>query len=326
MTEERLKRLEAKIQRTYNRSVREMKKKIRDELEGYSRQINKWKKDLDEGRVTQAEFDEWLSKNAYQSPSNKEMVKVLVEDTYNSNAIAAQMIKDHTYDVYALNANRTAYEIDSEVGYYTNYTLYSKDTVERLVSENPELLPNVGVDKAKDIAWNSKKLRNELTQGILQGESVQRIAKRYERVLGMNKHSAIRNARTATTSAQNGGRLRSFERAKKLGIGVEKVWIATVDGKTRHSHRLLDGQTKETNKPFISVAGYKLMYPGDPSAHPSEIYQCRCRIIGKTKYSEVNYKDLSRRFVRMPEGTTYDEWKNAGKKAGKKGKKLWGLV
>jgi len=311
MTEERLKRLEAKISRTYNRSVREMKKKIRDELERYSRQINKWKKDLDEGRVTQAEFDEWLSKNAYQSPSNREMVKVLVEDTYNSNAIAAQMIKDHTYDVYALNANRTAYEIDSEVGYYTNYTLYSKDTVERLVSENPELLPNVGVDKAKDIAWNSKKLRNEMIQGILQGESVQKIAKRYERVLGMNRNSAIRNARTATTSAQNGGRLRSFERAKDLGIGVEKVWIATVDGKTRHSHRLLDGQTQQTNKPFISGAGYKLMYPGDPSAHPSEIYQCRCRIIGRTKYSEVNPRDLENRFSRLPDGVTYDEWRKA---------------
>lgn len=310
MTEERLKRLEAKIQRTYNRAVREMKKKVRDELEEYERQRRNWKERIDSGKATEKEYDDWLKVQATDG-SNLAMIKVLVEDTYNSNSIAAQMIGEHTYDVYALNVNHAAFELDKDIGFFTNFSLYSKDTVERLIEENPELLPNVHVDKGKDLAWNTKKLRNELTQGILQGESVRKIAKRYERVLGMNRNSAIRNARTATTSAQNGGRLRSYERAKEIGVQVRKMWMATVDGKTRHTHRMLDGQIKETNQPFVSESGYKLMFPGDPSAHPSELYNCRCRIIGRTKYSEVNPRDLENRFSRLPDGVTYDEWQKA---------------
>lgn len=279
-------------------------------MEGYEKQRRNWKERIDSGKATEEEYDDWLKVHATDG-SNQAMIKVLVEDTYNSNSIAAQMIGEHTYDVYALNVNHAAFELDKDIGFFTNFGLYSKDTVERLIEENPELLPDVHVDKGKDFAWNTKKLRNELTQGILQGESVRKIAKRYERVLGMNRNVAIRNARTATTSAQNGGRLRSYERAKEIGVQVQKMWMATVDGKTRHTHRMLDGQTKETNQPFISESGYKLMFPGDPSAHPTEIYQCRCRIIGKTKYSEVNPRDLENRFVRLPDGVTYDEWQKA---------------
>lgn len=285
--------------------------KLADWMDKYDRDNEKWIKRVEkEGEKAEKEYKEWREKKAHAAERIKGMVDVLADDTYNSNAIASQMIQEHMPDVYALNANYAAYEIDNRVGFDTNFQLYDKATVERLIRDNPDLLPDVKIDKRKDKSWNGKKLRNEITQGLLQGESVPKMARRLERVMGMNRNAAIRNARTATTSAQNGGRLSSFERAKSLGIGGKKVWDATLDGSTRHAHRYLDGQERELEEPFDSPLG-EIMKPGDPYAVPANIYNCRCRIHYKTKYTDYDPADLSRRFSDLPpEIETYEDWKN----------------
>lgn len=296
-----------------------MAEKLADFLDSYESENKKWIKRIkDEGKPAVKEYKKWREKKAYEYEHIKSMVDVLSEDAYNSNIIAAQMIRNHMPEVYAINANYTAFEIDKRVGFDTNFDLYDKATVERLIKDNPDLLPDIRVDKKKDKSWNNKKLRNEITQGMLQGESVSKISKRLERVMGMNQNTAIRNARTATTAAQNGGRLDSLERAKSLGITTKKIWVATMDGSTRHSHRRLDGQEKETDEPFNSDFG-EIMYPGDPHAVPADVYNCRCRIIGATKYSVFNARDLSSRFTDLPKGIeTYDDWVNMKDKQKKK--------
>lgn len=293
-----------------------MKKKVRDTMRDYDEMCERWQKRVEVGEATEEQFEKWLQQRAYNEENNIELIKVLSEDAYHSNEIAAQMISEHMFDVYALNANYAAYDIDRLIGFYTNFTLYSKDTVERLIRDDPQLLPRIKVDKRKDMRWNTKKIRNELTQGILQGESVKKIANRFERVVGMNSNAAIRNARTATTSAQNGGRLASYERASSIGVQCKKMWIAAMDNRTRHSHRLLDGQIQDLDKPFKSIYG-KIMMPGDPNAESAaDIYNCRCKIIAPTKYSTFDPRDLSKRFYRLPRGTTYEQWQNMEVKDG----------
>ncbi len=63
-----------------------------------------------------------------------------------------------------------------------------------------------------------------------------------------------------------------------MGIKLKKQWLATLDGRTRHAHAMLDGQTAETDKPF-HVDGYEIMYPGDTSAPGYLVYNCRCTLI-----------------------------------------------
>ena len=94
----------------------------------------------------------------------------------------------------------------------------------------------------------------------------------------MSLASAIRTARTATTAAQNAGRMDSYHAAERMGIKLKKEWLATLDGRTRHAHAMLDGQTAETDKPF-HVDGYEIMYPGDTSAPGYLVYNCRCTLI-----------------------------------------------
>lgn len=58
---------------------------------------------------------------------------------------------------------------------------------------------------------------------------------------------------------------------------LQKIWIATLDGKTRPSHWAADGARVDLDHPFI-VGGEPLMYPADPSGSPAETYSCRCRM------------------------------------------------
>lgn len=50
--------------------------------------------------------------------------------------------------------------------------------------------------------------------------------------------------------------------ARKAGCDVVKQWDATLDGHTRETHRLLDGQIREIDEPFELGLG-KAMFPGD---------------------------------------------------------------
>ena len=45
----------------------------------------------------------------------------------------------------------------------------------------------------------------------------------------MSLASAIRTARTATTAAQNAGRMDSYHAAEGMGIKLKKEWLATLD-------------------------------------------------------------------------------------------------
>jgi SPP1 gp7 family putative phage head morphogenesis protein len=140
-------------------------------------------------------------------------------------------------------------------------------------------LPYKELDPAKDIPWNMKKINAETLQGILQGESMDKIAKRLRNVQEMNKTQAIRSARTIVTGAENKGRQDSYARAEADGIILQKEWLATNDGRTRHSHAVLDGAIVDQDKKFDNG----LMYPGDPSGRPEEVYNCRCTVAAVVK-------------------------------------------
>ena len=104
-----------------------------------------------------------------------------------------------------------------------------------------------------------------------------KIAKRLRNVQEMNKTQAIRSARTIVTGAENKGRQDSYARAEADGIILQKEWVSTNDGRTRHSHAMLDGAIVDQDKKFENG----LMYPGDPSGRPEEVYNCRCTLVAK---------------------------------------------
>lgn len=225
----------------------------------------------------------------------------LAEDLSHANRIAVQLINGETVDIYALNYNYGTYEVESGYRIDTSFTLVDHSTVERLMRDNPEIIPQASVNIPKDLLWNRQKITSAVAQGILQGESIPDIAKRLRSVTGMNQKAAIRNARTYTTAAENGGRVDSYKRAQDLGIKLDQEWMATLDGRTRISHRHLDGEVVPVGSKFSNGC----RYPGDPEGRPEEIYNCRCTLVAKIR--GYNYQDEPR-FNRLSPGISYDDW------------------
>ena len=190
------------------------------------------------------------------------------------NGIATAYINSQLPPVYALNYN---YFASSFLKQGISFSLIDTNTVKYLATTDKSLLPQYKLNVAKDVRWNTKRLNSEVLQGILQGDSIPKIAKRLERVENMNKNASIRTARTMVTSAENKGRMDMLEKAESEGIIFKKKWISTHDARTRDWHRELDGQLRDKDEPFENSVG-KIMYPGDPSADAANVYSCRCTL------------------------------------------------
>ena len=183
------------------------------------------------------------------------------------------------------------------------FTLYDEPTVTRLIRDNPKVLPPPGKKVTKEIAegkaklWDVKQVQSVATQAVLQGEGIDEIAERLAETVGdKDSAAAVRNARTMMTSVQNAGRQAAAERATEKGINITKVWVATLDMRTRHAHRFLDGQRQPIDKPFV-VDGNEIMYPGDISAKPHLVYNC---FVGDTKVASDS--ELIRSYKHKYEG------------------------
>lgn len=289
--------------------MRDMDEKVKQRLKDFERLRKAKEKQVLSGEITKQDFKAWLEQRAWQDKRFKQMAEVLAHDTLNANKMAASMTNDTIADVFVYNANYATYFVESEIRIDTSFTLYNRESVKNIIENDPSLLPTLNVNASKDLAWNRKRFNNAIVQGILQGESIPKIAKRVQNVTNSNYKAAVRNARTAKTCSQSAGRLIAFSRAEELGIQITKIWIATVDNRTRHSHRYLDGQEVKLNEPFISLYG-EINFPGDPDADPADVYNCRCTIIASTPNIDIDVTDLDARAYKLPEGISYEDWEN----------------
>lgn len=312
-TDKQLSSLERKLKKEYRKAYKEIQESARKYFEEFEKQDKEMLAKLKENKITEKQYRDWRAIEMATGQRYKDMQSAIAKDLSNTNQIAASMIGDHMDNVYANNFNYGTYEIEHGAGVSTNFTLYNKDTVKELLTENPTLLPKPRLDIPKDLRWNKKAINSALLQGILQGDSVDKIADRLQGVTDMNRGAAIRNARTMTTRAENSGRQNAYERGNQLGINSRKMWVATLDGRTRHSHRVLDKEVVDLDEKFSNG----LMFPSDPDGAPAEVYNCRCGIIAIP--DGINPKEFtSGRVSNYMDnlGMTYDDWKN--QKRGKK--------
>ena len=277
-TDQKLEEMEKRLSAIYSRADKEITKKYNDLLQKISIQDRKKRELVEVGKLSEDEFKKWRKKKLLYEKQAKERANEIAAELSRVNEMAMAYVNGELPEIYGLNYNAIEKTIE-EIGGYS-FTLVDADTVRNLALSDETLLPYKYIDGNKDIRWNTKKVNAEILQGILQGESIPDIAKRLSNVTEMNKTAAIRNARTSVTSAECKGRQDSYIRATNDGIILKREWIATNDGRTRHSHRLLDGQIAEVDKPFKSELG-DIMYPGDPEADPSNVYNCRCTIAAK---------------------------------------------
>lgn len=309
-TEDLLYFMKAEIESVYGQAYTELLKKAQAHLEWFVLADQAKKKLLESEKISKEDYKAWRRNQLLTGQHNYSMVNNMADVLTSKNLVAASIINGYMPEVYALNGNYITYQIDKHFGINVMFDLVDEQTVERLLREKPDLLPKARVNIPKDLKWNKEKLNSAIVQGILQGETVDDIAKRLAAVTDMNKNAALRNAATMTTSAQNGGRMDSYKRAQEIGVkGLKIRWLATLDGHTRYSHRQADGEVVEVGKKFKNG----LKYPGDPEGKPEEVYNCRCCTIAAFDDSEFD-KDKNRNNRIWEENSkvrnmTYDEWK-----------------
>ena len=317
-TDEILAAMEAEINAIYRQAAKEMHKKSREYLKWFTVADTNTRKLYEAGKITQEEFIQWRLSHLLTGSHFAIMAKNLSDDMLHSNEIAASIINSHTPEVYAINHNYGTYLVEHGSRINTSYELYDVSTVERLIREKPDLIPMKAVVKIpENQRWNRQQVSRIMTQSILQGEDIPTIATRISTELPTrNRNAAIRDARTMTTSAQNSGREDAYQRAEDMGIHMTERWVATLDNRTRHAHRVLDGQRKPVGGTF-NFEGHLIKFPGDPQAEPWLIYNCRCTTIAEFEDDEMPDNFVGA-FGYSKDSTlgnmTYEEWKAAKKR------------
>lgn len=331
--------MEKKIARVYKQASKEAEEKLDDYLRRFAIKDATWQRRVAAGEATAAEYAQWRIGQIMMGKRWEEMRNSLAQDYHNANLIARSVVTGYMPEVYALNHNYGTFQVEQGGRVDTSYTLYSRETVERILRDDPDLLPGPGpqmkntfalwdayrqgenielteaqkkafdnlIASGKDLRWQEGQIQSVMLQGILQGESIPNLSRRVADTMGeINHKSTIRYARTAATAAQNAGRQDAYRRAEALGVDMVREWRATLDMRTRHEHRVLDGQQRGVDEPF-EMGGYEIMYPGEPSAPAHLIWNCRCTLIPRVSGWESRTGKL--RDDSKIEGMSYEEWK-----------------
>ena len=306
-TESVLTELEKRISAEYAQAEKEITEKLNEYLEKFEEKDALKLQALADGKITQAEYDAWRVGQIATGEKWEAMRDSIAADLANTSEIAKSISTGYMPEVYAINFNYGTFQVESLSKVDTGFTLYNRQAVESLFDDNKTLYHAAGkktqaaINMGKQIAWDKKQVQSVMTQSLLQGESIGKIATRLSKAVGdSDRKAAIRNARTMTTGVENSARVDSYKRAENMGIEMEQEWVAALDDRTRHEHRILNGQRVKVGESF-EVEGYRIRYPADPLAEDFLVYNCRCALIAAMKGHEVKTNDWSEE--------KYNEWK-----------------
>lgn len=276
-----MEQIEDRLSALYADAAKEMQEKLTDFMDGYEKQRASMEAQVEAGKMTEEEYSQWCNRHIVQSDKYKSTIDELSTMAVNADVAAMAMVNGAMPMVVAQSYNFTeslGFEAANKAGLTQGtFQIYNERSVQKIIKENPNLLKEVDMDA--DTKWNREKLNREISQGIIQGESIDKIADRLQRVTDMDRNAAVRNARTMMTGAENMGRAEAADDLKAQGIPMDEVWSATYDNRTRESHLELDGTVRDENGLFgVGIINKPLRYPADPEGDPEEIYNCRCRL------------------------------------------------
>lgn len=305
------------IHKIYQQAAKDLQEKLADFKKKHKAKQAEMLAKLEKGEITEAAYQSWMRGQVFIGKEWEDKIDQAIKTVEEANKQAVLLVSTNRLDVFAENYNHAAYELEKQLKGVVSFNLYNDAAVARLIKKKPKMLPKWKIDEKKDYKWNRQKVENAITQGIIQGESIDRITDRLVESLCTSNDSKMRTfARTSITGAQNAGRQEQMEDAEDEGIELEKRWVATLDDRTRDLHQELDGQQVPINEPF-RVGGYEIDYPGDPSAEPEMVYNCRCSMI--EVYKGISRKSVRRAYEDPDEGghrrsytvqdMTYKEWK-----------------
>lgn len=313
-TDKELRKIEREIKKIYGQSEKEISAKFKAYMKRSGARIAEkeslYLEALKTGSKEQIEAAKTILDRAKMSETienarYKAMIDQVALNIAKTNQLALDYLNGRLPRIYVECHNAIAPTAES-LG--IDFTIVNERAVMNMIKAGDLKLPKKKISIPKDKRWNTKQMNSEVLQGIIQGEPMDKIADRIfpiidektdytglskqerDALLKKNEQSAIRNARTSVTQAENLGRLDSYRELEDSGAVIKKVWEATGDDRTRESHKDIDGEERDINELFSN----RLMYPADPDGDGAEVWNCRCTmtvdIIGfKDEKGKVHY-------------------------------------
>ena len=211
------------------------------------------------------------------------MLKRITETMNEEYQEVTRAIHLMSENVYMETFLKTHYLLQVYQQEYYGFTIPTTEVLLAAIANPIELLT---LPKVMEVHRNQivRDLQLIIEQGLRHGRGYSDIAYEIERQLGFSKNKARTVARTEA------GRVRAvaselvyMEAGEKFkNARVEKIWLATLDHRTRLSHRRLDG--KSTNSEGYFIYGKNRtkaphLWEGPDAAKLS--INCRCGVISK---------------------------------------------
>lgn len=239
----------------------------------------------------------------YKSYGSKEILSYSEFLKYGRDLILESMLKDTIKgiqkELYAtLYEGVISFFIES---FYMNYYYFENsygDSVDIQVLGMSDIKDLVIVSIAgltmqdRLTKWSNEflyKYKQTLHQGLSQGKEVKKILSDLE----FDTNTYNNHVKTLFVSESNKSKSKAteyiYDKASKKGIEFKKQWVATLDKKTRDSHRALDGRFSDADG-YFHYAGYKTLAPSLFGVPKLDI-NCRCTTIANFGETPSNRKE-----------------------------------
>lgn len=177
---------------------------------------------------------------------------------------------------------------------YWNYVRYSrtrhtlitpinKKQVTRAMTLNTKLSVPLYTRMGIDVGVLKKQIAKHISRGIATSSLYAHIARNIDGASNIGFNKSMRIARTEGHRIQVLSANDVQHAAKSKGCEVVKQWDATLDGRTRPMHRLLDGKLAEIDEPFV-VDDIEVMYPGGFGISSQDV-NCRCALLQRARWA-----------------------------------------
>jgi hypothetical protein len=156
-----------------------------------------------------------------------------------------------------------------------------------LLSGDPEQLRHYLTRERRDKRFDAIVKRAIARQMPVAAEDVTRMVGRYsERLLALRGEILARTETMMALGKSRDDAMRQAITSGKVAADlVTKHWRSAGDGRVRHTHRVLNGNSVGFSEQFVSPSGARLRFPGDPEAPISETSGCRCSVEYKVDYT-----------------------------------------
>lgn len=206
--------------------------------------------------------------------------------------------------------NELFYETESKYG-SINFAILKEEELKAII-ETPVANYKLSerLEGGKGVVESLRRnIKDDLTRVFLEGVSYQQASARLAELGYSSYRRALNITRTEAGRVQAVAREKSQQYAKSLGIEFDKVWVATLDGRTRHNHAMLDGK-KPDEEGYFEINGLRTKQPHMFGVAGEDV-NCRCRTISRLEGDDMPLLRRDNETGEVVEYKSYREWEKA---------------